>query len=110
MGNSLADYKIEQLSLSGINNIKWTQKNPVDPDEPKNKKKKRNTSPINIIYTSNPKVKPDTKKLFKIENDGDSRKSKNKGKQEKVFKTPLHLIILSSQDLQDLEDKFLFQI
>ena len=39
MGNSLADYKIEQLSSSGINNIKWTQKNPVDPDKPKNKKK-----------------------------------------------------------------------
>jgi len=85
MGNSLADYKIEQLSSSGINNIKWTQKNPVDPDKPKNKKKKRNTSPTNIIYTSNPKVKPDAKKLFKIENDGDTRKSKNKGKTGKRF-------------------------
>ena len=31
-------------------------------------------------------------------------------RQEKVFKTPLHLIILSSQDLQDVEDRFLFPI
>ena len=85
MGKSLGDYNIEKSSSSDIKNIKWTQKNPVDPDEPKNKKKKRNTSPINIIYTSNPKVKPDTKKLFKIENDGDSRKSKNKGKTGKSF-------------------------
>ncbi len=31
-------------------------------------------------------------------------------KQEKVFKTPLHLIILSSQDLQDLEDDLINNI
>ncbi len=84
MGNSLADYKIEQSSSSDINNIKWTQKNPVDPDKPKNKKKKRNTSPTNIIYTSNPKVKPGAKKLFKIE-EIVSTNSKNKKKTGKKF-------------------------
>ena len=85
MGNSLADFVIAKSSASNIKNIKSSQRNPIDPDKPKNKKKKRNTSPTNIIYTSNPKVKPDAKKLFKIENDDDSRKSKNKGKTGKSF-------------------------
>jgi hypothetical protein len=79
MGNSLADYVIAKSSASNIKNIKSSQRNPIDPDKPKNKKKKRNTSPTNIIYTSNPKVKPDAKKLFKI------GKSKNKGKTGKSF-------------------------
>ena len=86
MGNSLADYKIEQLSSSGINNIKWTQKNPVDPDKPKNKKKTtRNTSPLNIIYPSKTKkIKPSIKKLIKIE-EIVSTNSKNKKKTGKRF-------------------------
>ena len=84
MGNSLGEYIIEKYSSSDIKNIKSSQRNPADPDKPKNKKKKRNTSPTNIIYTSNPKVKPDARKSFKIEND-DTIKSKNKEKTRKKF-------------------------
>ena len=47
MGKSLMDYNIEQSSSADIKNIKWTQKNPTDPDKPK-KKKKKQTSPTNI--------------------------------------------------------------
>jgi len=84
MGNSLGEYIIAKYSSSNINNIKSSQRNPVDPDKPKNKKKKRNTSPTNIIYTSNPKVKSDTVKLFKIKNDGTIR-LKKKEKTRKKF-------------------------
>ncbi len=85
MGNSLADYKIEQSSSSDINNIKWTQKNPVEPDKHKKKKNTRNTSPLNIIYTSKTKkIKPSMKKLIKIE-ENVSTNSKNKKKTGKRF-------------------------
>ena len=85
MGNSLADYKIEKSSSSDINNIKWTQKNPVEPDKPKKKKTTRNISPLNIIYTSKTKkIKPSIKKLIKIE-EIVSTNSKNKKKIGKKF-------------------------
>ncbi len=84
MGNSLADYKIEKSSSSDINNIKWTQKNPVEPDKQK-KKNTRNISPLNIIYTSKTKkIKPSIKKLIKIE-EIVSTNSKNKKKTGKKF-------------------------
>jgi len=38
MGNSLGDYMLEQSSLSGASNIKWTQKNPADTEKSKKKK------------------------------------------------------------------------
>ena len=85
MGNSLADYKIEKSSSSDINNIKWTQKNPVEHDKPKKKKTTRNTSPLNIIYASKTKkIKPSMKKLIKIE-EIDSTNSKDKKKTGKRF-------------------------
>ena len=93
---SLGDYIIGKYSSSDNNNIKWTQKNPVDPDKPKNKKKTtRNTSPLNIIYSSNTKkVKPLMKKLFKIEKII-STNSKNKKKTGKRFQnsSPSNYII-----------------
>jgi len=82
MGNSLGDYNIARSSSSDIKNIKFTQRKQVDPDKPKNKKKK-NTSPTNIIYSSKPKIKSDTKKIFKIKID--DTKSKNKEKTGKKF-------------------------
>jgi len=83
MGNSLGEYIIAKYS-GDIKNIKLSQRNPVDPDKPKNKKKKRNTSPTNIIYTTTPKVKVDTRKSFKIKSD-DTIKSKIKEETRKKF-------------------------
>lgn len=82
MGNSLGDYNIARSSSSDIKNIKFTQRKPADPDKPKNKKKK-NTSPTNIIYSSKPKIKFDTKKTFKIKID--DTKSKNNQNTRKKF-------------------------
>ncbi len=82
---SLGDFIIKKSSSSDINNIKWTQKNPVDHDKQKKKKIIRNTSPLNIIYSSNPqKVKPATKKFVKIEKISNTS-SKNKKKTGKKF-------------------------
>lgn len=65
MGNSFGDYMLEQSSLSGTSNIKWTQKNPADTEKSKKKKADRKTSPTNIIYTDD-KVKLHVEKIFKI--------------------------------------------
>ena len=85
MVSSLGEYNIARSSSYDIKNIKSSQRNPSDPDKTKNKKKKRNTSPTNIIYTSNHKVKSDTKKIFKIKSNSDSKKSKNKTKARKSY-------------------------
>ena len=81
MGKSLGDYNIEQSSSSDINNIKWTQKNSIDTDKPKNKKETaKKTSPTNIIYAhATKKAKPPVEKVFKVEEIIDT-KSKNKTK------------------------------
>ena len=75
MGKSLMDYNIEQSSSTDIKNIKWTQKNPTDPDKPK-KKKKKQISPTNIIPTKNTKTSSDTQKVFKIEDKINTSKKK----------------------------------
>lgn len=63
MGKSLGDYMLEQSSLSGTGNIKWTQKNPADVEKVKKKKAVKNTSSTNIVYTDD---KPPVEKIFKI--------------------------------------------
>ena len=73
MGNSLGEYNIARSSSNNIKNIKSSQRHPADPDKPKRKKRKK--SPTNIIYASNPKTKPDVKKIFKIKTN--YKKSKN---------------------------------
>ncbi len=82
MGKSLGDYNIEKSSSSDIKNIKWTQKNPVDTDKSKNKKKTaKKISPLNIIYThKTKKVKPPIEKIFKVKEVINTEKSKNKKK------------------------------
>lgn len=65
MGKSLGDYMLEQSSLLGTSNIKWTQKNPADTEKSK-KRKAEKTTPTNIIYTDK-KAKPHLEKIFKIE-------------------------------------------
>ncbi len=84
MGKSLGDYMLEQSSLSGAGNIKWTQKNPADTEKPKKKKAERKTSPTNIIYTDD-KVKPHVEKIFKIE--GNANTESKKEKAGKKFQT-----------------------
>ena len=66
MGKSLMDYNIERSSSTDIKNIKWTQKNTSDHQNPK-KKKKKQTSPTNIISSKNTKTRTKTPKTFKIE-------------------------------------------
>ena len=80
MGKSLGDYNIEKSSSSDINNIKWSQKNPVDTEKPKNKKKtSKNTSSSNIIYAQKTKqVESVVEKVFKVESVAEPEKSKNK--------------------------------
>jgi hypothetical protein len=82
MGKSLGDYNIEKSSSSDINNIKWSQKNPVDPEKSKNKKKaSKNTSSSNIIYTQKTKkVELLVEKVFKVESIVEPENSKNKKK------------------------------
>jgi hypothetical protein len=75
MVKSLADYMLEQSSLSGTGNIKWSQKSPADIEKSKKEKTNRKTSPTNIIYTND---KPHVKKIFKIKNT--KLKKKKEGK------------------------------
>jgi hypothetical protein len=76
MRKSLGDYMLEQSSLSGTGNIKWTKKNPADTEKLKKKKTERKTSSTNIIYTDD-KIKP-VEKIFKIDENivTDSKKEK----------------------------------
>ena len=70
MVKSLGDHNIEQASSSDLKNIKWTKKNPADPDKPKKKKasKKAPKQSTNIIYTDEyKKPKPSVEKVFKVE-------------------------------------------
>ena len=88
MGKSLGDYNIERSSSSDINNIKWTQKNPVDTGKSKNKKSTKNTSPSNIIYAQNTqKISESIEKIFKIENSKTDRLKNKKKNSDKKFQT-----------------------
>jgi len=64
MGKSLGDHMLEQLTLLGTNNIKWTQKNLAHTH--KSKKKKEVKTPSNIIYAYDMTIKPPAEKFFKI--------------------------------------------
>lgn len=75
---SLADYNLEQSSASGIDNIVWSKRHPADPDKPRNKKKK-GTSPTNIIPNSGIKK---TNKIFVVK---DSKKTKKKNHDKKFL-------------------------
>ncbi|MEX2191784.1 MAG: hypothetical protein WD717_00170 [Nitrosarchaeum sp.] len=84
MGKSLGDYMLEQSSLSGTGNIKWTQKNPTDIEKSKKKKTEKRTSSTNIIYTDK-KAEPHVEKIFKIE--GHTNTELKKEKVGKKFQT-----------------------
>ena len=77
MGKSLGDYLLEQSSLLGTSSVKWTQKTLVDTEKSK-KKTERKTSPTNIIYTDDTKVKIHVEKIFKIEENTNTESKKEK--------------------------------
>lgn len=63
MAKSLGDYNISQSSSEGLEKIRWTQKNS---ESVKKKKKRKNTSPTNIIYGKSKETKkPRTFKIHK---------------------------------------------
>ncbi len=67
MVKSLGDYNIEQSSSSDFKNIKWTKKSSLD-KKPKNSKKTKKISPINIITKQNQNTSIPIKKIYKIKN------------------------------------------
>ena len=80
MTKSLGDYNIEKSSSSNVNNISWSQKKQNDDNKPKKKKiikEGQMPSGINIIYKKDSdEEKIITKKVFKIEDESNSEKSK----------------------------------
>jgi len=87
MVKSLGDYNKEQSSSSNVKNIKWTQKDPVDQNKPKKKIKKK-ISATNIIPNSeNKKTEDKIEKIFKIEENVDEGKNKNKPLNRKFEKS-----------------------
>ena len=81
MRKSLGDYNIEKSSSSDLNNISWSQKKQKDNNKPKKKKSVKTDqipSGTNIIYKKDNEEKIVTKKIFKIEDEQNSAKSKEK--------------------------------
>ena len=79
MRKTLGDYNIEKSSSSDVNNISWSQKKQKN----ENKTKKENNvrtnlteSGTNIIYKKKEDEESINKKIFKIENEEDTEKSK----------------------------------
>ena len=75
MIRSLGDYNKKRSSSADVNNITWTQKNPTDPDKPRNKNKKK-ISPLNIIpSTNNISTSRILERVYKIELVSNTNKS-----------------------------------
>ena len=80
MRKTLGDYNIEKSSSTDVNNISWSQKkqkNANKPKKEKNLKTNLTTSGTNIIYKKE-EEEITSKKMFKIENEENSEKSKEK--------------------------------
>ena len=80
MRKTLGDYNIEKSSSTDVNNISWSQKkqkNENKPKKEKNVKTNLTTSGTNIIYKKE-EEEITSKKMFKIENEEDSEKFKEK--------------------------------
>ena len=81
MRKTLGDYNIEKSSSSDLNNISWSQKKQKEKSKPKKKKDVKIgqiPSGVNIIYKKDNEEKIITKKIFKIKNEQNSEKSKEK--------------------------------
>ena len=81
MRKTLGDYNIEKSSSSDVNNINWSQKKQKNEDKPKKEKNVKTNltaSGTNIIYKKKEEEETIHNKMFKIENEEDSEKSKEK--------------------------------
>ncbi len=76
MIKSLGEYNKKKSSSTDVNNITWTQKNPTDPEKPRNKNKKK-ISPLNILPSTNSiNTSKILEKVYKIEQVSNESKSK----------------------------------
>tara|TARA_B110000438_G_scaffold247578_1_gene249787 strand:- start:497 stop:817 length:321 start_codon:yes stop_codon:yes gene_type:complete len=79
MRKTLGDYNIEKSSSSDLNNISWSQKKQKEGNKPKKKRTVKTgeiPSGTNIIYKKDNDERIITKKIFKIENEQSSERSK----------------------------------
>ena len=80
MRKTLGDYNIEKSSSTNLNNISWSQKKQKNEDKPRKKenlKTNLTVSGTNIIYKKG-EEEIISNKIFKIEIDEDTEKSKEK--------------------------------
>ena len=80
MRKTLGDYNIEKSSSTDLNNISWSQKKQKNEDKPRKKenlKTNLTVSGTNIIYKKG-EEEIISNKIFKIEIDEDTEKSKEK--------------------------------
>ena len=81
MRKTLGDYNIEKSSSADLNNISWSQKKQKNEDRPKKENNVKTNLTVlgtNIIYKKDGVEETITKKMFKIENEENSEKSKEK--------------------------------
>ena len=81
MRKTLGDYNIEKSSSADLNNISWSQKkekNENKPKKEKNLKTNLTVSGTNIIYKKEKDHGTVSKKMFKIQNDENEEKTKEK--------------------------------
>ncbi|MGY5144115.1 MAG: hypothetical protein ACW9XH_06500 [Candidatus Nitrosopumilus sp. bin_32a] len=86
MVKSLGDYNKEMSSSTDVKNITWTQKNPTDPDKPRNKNKKK-ISPLNILPSINNKTSKTLERIYKIEEISNDDKTKSEMHDRKFLKS-----------------------
>jgi|TARA_B110000438_G_scaffold288491_1_gene322019 hypothetical protein len=81
MRKTLGDYNIEKSSSSDVNNISWSQKRQKNEGKQKKEKNVKTNLTVlgtNIIYKKEEDQENTTNKIFKIENEQNSEKSKEK--------------------------------
>ena len=77
MVKSLGDYNKEKSSSVDLKNITWSKKNLQNLDKPKSKNKKK-ISPTNNLPSRIKNTEEIIEKVFKIEQNSNEEKSKNK--------------------------------
>ncbi|HEY5735679.1 MAG TPA: hypothetical protein VIS47_03895 [Nitrosopumilus sp.] len=97
MVKSLGDYNKEKSSSADTNNIRWTQKNPSEPEKIKNKRKTKKISPTNIIYSDKIDDEQTDERIFKVDKKQDTGKSKNKSSGKKFQKSSVSNCIIKPE-------------
>ena len=81
MRKTLGDYNIEKSSSADLNNISWSQKKQKNEDKPKKENNVKTNLTVlgtNIIYKKSGEEETITNRMFKIENEENNEKSKEK--------------------------------